>query len=89
MRAIYSYSCVTTHAERRESDGSARKAKFKAKGKGANLGLPLLPLTSPVTVCLLRKDSSLFWEATDSSPKRDDAEQFREPTLGVDFRRSA
>jgi len=57
--------------------GDPGKAKLKASGKGANLALPTLPLTAPVTVRLLRKDAPVCWEATYSSPTKNDAASFK------------
>ena len=56
--------------------GDTGKAKFKAKGKGANLGMPALPLTAPVTVRLLRNDAPICWESTYSTPTKNDGLQF-------------
>lgn len=57
--------------------GLPRKASIKVKGKGALLDLPSLALTTPVTVRVLRKDTSTCWEATFSTPKTTTATQFK------------
>jgi hypothetical protein len=53
------------------------KGKLKVKGKSANLGVPALGLTTPVTVRLVRDDASTCWEATYSTPIASDASQFK------------
>ena len=50
--------------------------RLSVKGKGLNLPLPALPMTPPVTVRLVRSDSPICWEATFSSPRRNDGQQF-------------
>jgi CSLREA domain-containing protein len=55
---------------------SAGKAKIAVNGKGANLALPALGLTTPVRVQLLRSMSTC-WEATFSAASRNDAEAFK------------
>jgi hypothetical protein len=44
--------------------GGDGQARIKAKGKGANLRVPTLPLTTPVRVQLRRLDTGACWEAT-------------------------
>ena len=55
---------------------SAGKAKITVKGKGANLALPGLSLTTPVRVQVLRSMSTC-WEATFSAASRNDSEVFK------------
>ncbi len=57
--------------------GGPAHAKMQAKDAGSNLQLPMLALTKPVKVQLLRSDSSVCWEATFSSSIRDDPAQFK------------
>ena len=47
--------------------GAAGKAKIGVKGKGANLPVPMLPLTTPLRVQLKRADTGGCWDATYSS----------------------
>lgn len=53
------------------------KAKIKVKGKGANLGMTALPLSSPARVQVLRRFTPMCWEATFGTPSRNDAEVFK------------
>ncbi len=54
------------------------KAKITIKGKGANLEMPTLPLTQPVTV-QLRNSNGICWESTHSSPaQKNDAARFND-----------
>jgi hypothetical protein len=46
------------------SGGGAGQAKILAKGKGANLPDPNLPLATPVTVQLVNGDTGLCWESS-------------------------
>jgi CSLREA domain-containing protein len=55
---------------------SAGKARITVKGKGANLGLPALPLSIPVRMQLLRSGAPTCWEATFTAPRRNDAAGF-------------
>jgi len=48
--------------------GEAGKAKISLMEKGANLRLPTLPLSTPVTVQLKRSDGNSCWEGTFSAP---------------------
>jgi hypothetical protein len=48
-------------------EGGPGSGKILAKGKGANLGVPALGLTTPVTVRLVRSGGSACWEATYST----------------------
>jgi hypothetical protein len=57
--------------------GAASFAKAQVKGKGALLGMPSLPLTTPVTVQLKRNDNPLCWEATYSNPDKNLSDQFK------------
>ena len=58
--------------------GSAGKAKFLIKGKGAGLALPALPWTTPVVVRLHREDDpNLCWEATCSTATKNHAGVFK------------
>lgn len=58
--------------------GVTGKALVQATGKGANLPLPTLGLTLPVTVQLLAKDisSTECWQTTFTAAKTDTAAQF-------------
>ena len=54
------------------------QAKIGLKGKGANLNLPALPLSQPVTV-QLRNSNGVCWEAVYSAPaSKDDSTQFKD-----------
>jgi len=44
--------------------GDADRGKIQVKGKGANLGVPMLGLTTPVTVRLVRSGGPACWEST-------------------------
>jgi hypothetical protein len=58
--------------------GSAGKAQVQAAGKGANLPLPTLGLTLPVTVQFLAKDnvSTECWQTPFTTEKKNDPTQF-------------
>ena len=56
--------------------GPATKAKILVKGKGADLPMPGLPLTAPVTV-QLKSESGVCWQASYSTPQKNLPEQFR------------
>ncbi len=56
--------------------GPATKAKIIAKGKGVNLPMPTLPLTTTVTV-QLKNDAGVCWEAKYSVPTKNVADQFK------------
>lgn len=58
--------------------GVSGKAKLQVKGKGANLGLPSLPLTGPVTVQFLVNDgrSRECWETVFTAPAKNEAGKF-------------
>jgi hypothetical protein len=61
-----------------EKAGAAKKAKAIVKGKGANLGVPALPLTIPVTVQLERNDDpSICWTATYGTTIKNQTDQFK------------
>ena len=58
---------------------AAGKAKITVKGKGANLGMPALPLTTPVRMQILRHVGQFpigCWDASFSASTRNDAERF-------------
>ncbi len=57
--------------------GGAGQAKIVVKGKGANLGVPMLGLTGPAIVRVLRTDAPVCWEATYTAAIRNDATQFK------------
>ena len=58
--------------------GTAGKGKITVKGMGANLDMPIFPLTTPVRVQLLRRGVTLnCWEATFNTSTRNDAEVFK------------
>ena len=56
--------------------GVAGRGKLRANGKGPNLDLPVLPLTLPVTVYLVREDGSACWQATYSTSIRNAPARF-------------
>lgn len=61
-----------------EKSGIAGKSKLIVKGKGANLGMTTLPLTTPVTVQLKRNDTpTTCWQATYSTSLKNLPEQFK------------
>jgi len=57
--------------------GSAGQGKIRLRGKGANLSMPGLGLSTPVTVRLVRSDGPDCWEAVYSTPGRNDAQRFK------------
>jgi hypothetical protein len=58
--------------------GAASSSKVLVRGKGANLGMPGLPLTTPVVVQLKKSDDpSVCWEAQYSNPNKNFSEQFK------------
>lgn len=57
--------------------GAAGKAKIAVKGKGANLAMPALPLTTPVRVQVLRRGTPTCWEGTFDTADRNDVEVFK------------
>jgi hypothetical protein len=57
--------------------GGASKGKISFTGGGANLHLPMLPLTTPVRVQLRRSGSSVCWEATYSIATTNTASEFK------------
>jgi hypothetical protein len=57
--------------------GGAGKGKISVRGNGANLGLPSPPLSTPVRVQLKRSDASACWEATFSTPTKNDTTTFK------------
>ncbi len=61
-----------------EKSGIATKSKVIVKGKGANLGMTTLPLTTPVTVQFKRTDApATCWQAIYSTPIKNLPEQFK------------
>jgi hypothetical protein len=53
----------------RLKEGVAGKASIQVKGRGGNLGLPLLgPLTGPLDVQLRRRDGGICFGTTFSAP---------------------
>ena len=63
---------------RRDAAGTGR---ITARGKGASLPMPALPLAVPVRVQLRRSGASTCWEAAyTSAALRNDAQQFRART---------
>jgi hypothetical protein len=61
-----------------EKGGATASAKIISRGKGANLGMPSLPLTTPVTVQLVRNDDpSLCWTAIYSASLKNQTDQFK------------
>ena len=57
--------------------GGAGSAKISVKGLGANLGLPGPPLATPVKVQIQRSGASFCWEATFSTPSRNELGLFK------------
>jgi hypothetical protein len=57
--------------------GLAGKAKIAAKGKGADLVLPPLPLTAPVVVQVRRADTGACWGAVYSAPTTNSSSLFK------------
>lgn len=57
--------------------GAAGKARIAVKGGGVHLGAPGVPLTIPVTARLIRSDGPQCWEATFTSPSRNEMGQFK------------
>jgi hypothetical protein len=60
--------------------GAAGKGKLILKGKGANLAMPTLGLTLPVTARIVRSDGPGCWESRfsiDANVYRNDPTQFR------------
>ena len=57
--------------------GDPGRAKITVKGKGVNLGVPALSLTSPVTVRLKRSGGPACWQAQFPLPSRNDAAQYK------------
>jgi len=53
---------------------------LQAKGSGALLGLPPLPLTPPVRVQLHNGDTATCWEASYESATRNDGRLFKADT---------
>jgi hypothetical protein len=47
------------------------------RGKGHNLAMPELPLTTPVAVQLVRTDGGACWESTITTPRVNSAVRFR------------
>ena len=63
--------------ELRLKSGGAGKGKIGVKGGGANLHLPMLPLTTPVRVQLRRTDSNVCWDATYSTAVTNTVSEFK------------
>ena len=61
----------------RLKSGGAGKGKIGVKGGGANLHLPMLPLTTPVRVQLRRTDSNVCWDATYSTAVTSTVSEFK------------
>jgi len=57
--------------------GEAGRAHISLKGKGANLAMPPLGLSGPVTVRLKRDVGPVCWQSRFPSPIRNDAAQYR------------
>ncbi|MGH7895205.1 MAG: hypothetical protein ACREQL_11095, partial [Candidatus Binatia bacterium] len=57
--------------------GPAGKAKVKVKGKGSNLVMPMLGLTTPARVQLRRGDAPACWEAVFDTPTTNTGSVFR------------
>ena len=55
----------------------ARMAGLAVKGKGLNLAMPGLQLTTPVIAQLMRGGTNTCWEATYTVPRRNDQFQFK------------
>ena len=58
---------------------TAGKAKITVKGKGPNLGMPALPLTTPVRMQILRRVgqfTQFCWDASFGTSTRNDGERF-------------
>jgi hypothetical protein len=55
--------------------GGSGKGKFTVNARGEYLE-PSLPLAAPVTVRLVRDDGDACWEATYTTPARNDGERF-------------
>jgi hypothetical protein len=47
------------------------------KGRGVNLAMPNLPLTTPVTVQLHNTDTAVCWEAVFTAPTTNDSGKFK------------
>ena len=56
---------------------AAGTGRIAIKGRGANLPLPSLPLTTPVTVQLQRRDGVACWAGTFSVPGTNTSEAFK------------
>ena len=54
-----------------------KAGRIVVKGRGANLSLPPLPLTTPVSVQLRRVDGGPCWESTIEAPVVNSATRFR------------
>lgn len=52
------------------------KPQISVLGKGAGLGVPLLPATTPVTAQLLQLDNGSCWESVFTTFKKNDSAQF-------------
>ena len=56
--------------------GSVGRGRVSARGRGAQLSLPPLVLSPPVTVRAVRSDAPQCWEASFSQPRRNDLKAF-------------
>jgi hypothetical protein len=83
---LYSDNTVYLYVDGRHVVGGLSLLKLKsplggtnlqAKGSGARLGLPVLPLTPPVRVQLHNSDTATCWEASYGSATRNDARIFK------------
>lgn len=57
--------------------GAPGKAKIAVRGKGMNLAIPKLPLSTPVRVQVARADGAACWEATYSTSLKNNTGKFR------------
>jgi hypothetical protein len=83
---VYSANTVYLYVDGRHVVGGLALLKLKsptggtnlqAKGSGALLGVPTLPLTPPVRVQLHNSDTATCWEASYESPTRNDGAVFK------------
>jgi hypothetical protein len=83
---VYSANTVYLYLDGRHVVGGLSLLKLKsppggtnlqARGSGALLGLPPLPLTPPVRVQLHNSDTATCWEASYGSATRNDARVFK------------
>jgi len=57
--------------------GADSAAKIVVKGEGANLAMPVLPLTPKVTMQLERDDLGTCWDAEYSTAIKNQSDQFK------------